>query len=237
MAFLSLPTEAESLACVIHKFQRNTGNKKATRIKSTLQKLINCIATTEPIGLPILDVPKKKKRAAASASSGFYDSSWLTDVDMFPKVVAHFEEVIANSCTMNSSLQQLITSVVTSAITRAVTFIQAKHDNKMLSLWEMIKISLLVRKSPSATPLPNHDATPKAYLGNDSLPKTSTERWNQANLGYFDPHLNRAYGEGEIVLVRKDVYYKNVVLFVQHLQNLVTFRDATLVKANIATSF
>ena len=38
------------------------------------------------------------------------------------------------------------------------------------------------------------------------------------------------------MLVGKDVYYKNVVLFVQRLQNLVTFNGAALVKANIATS-
>ena len=54
---------------------------------------------------------------------------------------------------------------------------------------------------------------------------------------FFDPHLNRAHGEGEIVSVRKDVYYRNVVLFVQRLQSFITFRDAALVKANIATSF
>lgn len=36
--------------------------------------------------------------------------------------------------------------------------------------------------------------------------------------------------------VGKDVYYWNVVLFTQRIQNLVTFKGATLVKANIATS-
>lgn len=34
----------------------------------------------------------------------------------------------------------------------------------------------------------------------------------------------------------KDVYYRNVVLFVQRLQNLITFKEAPLVKANIPTS-
>lgn len=38
------------------------------------------------------------------------------------------------------------------------------------------------------------------------------------------------------MLVGKDVYYSNVVLFVQRLENLVTFKGAALVKANIATS-
>lgn len=64
----------------------------------------------------------------------------------------------------------------------------------------------------------------------------SQERWNQAELGYFNPHLNKAHGEGEVVLVGKDVYYRNVVLFVQRLQSLVTFCSPALVNANIVTS-
>ena len=100
----------------------------------------------------------------------------------------------------------------------------------------MIEESLLLRDFSSATTPPDPDASPKSPPGGDFLPKVSTERWNQADLGYFDPHLDRAYGEGEIVSVGKDVYYRNVVLFVQRLQNLVTFWGATLVKVNIATS-
>lgn len=44
------------------------------------------------------------------------------------------------------------------------------------------------------------------------------------------------HGEGEVVSVGKDVYYRNIVLFVQYLQSLVTFKGTALVKANIATS-
>lgn len=109
------------------------------------------------------------------------------------------------------------------AVAIAVAAIQAKHENKMFSLWEMIKKSLLLRESSSMTPPLDPDVTSKALPGGDSLPKASTERWNQANLGYFDPHLDRAHGEGEIVSIGKDIYYKNVVLFVQRLQSLVTF--------------
>ncbi len=100
----------------------------------------------------------------------------------------------------------------------------------------MIGKSLLLKESPSNTLPPNPDAIPKVLSGGDSLLKASTERWNQADLGYFEPHLNRAHGEGEMVLVGKDVYYRNVVLFVQRLQSLITFRKASIVKANIATS-
>ena len=72
----------------------------------------------------------------------------------------------------------------------------------MFSLQVMIEKSLLLRESPSATLPHNSDATPKALSGGDSLPKPSTERWNQANLGYFDHYLDRVYEEGEIVSVR-----------------------------------
>ena len=100
----------------------------------------------------------------------------------------------------------------------------------------MIEKSLLLRESPSATPPPDPNTAPKTLPGADSLPKPLTERRNQADLGYFDPHLDRAHGEGEVVSVDKDVYYKNVVFFVLRLQSLVTFKGAALVKANVATS-
>lgn len=39
------------------------------------------------------------------------------------------------------------------------------------------------------------------------------------------------------MLIEKDVYYRNMMLFVQCVQSLVIFHGATLVKANIPTSF
>lgn len=66
---------------------------------------------------------------------------------------------------------------------------------------------------------------------------TRVKRWNQADLGYFDPHLNKkAYGPGEIISVGKDIYYRNVILFVQCIQNLVIFKRVALVRSNIPTS-
>ena len=137
---------------------------------------------------------------------------------------------------MDSSFQKSITSAVAYAVVTAVASIQAKHESEMLSLPEIIKKSLLLRDSPSATPPPDPDAAPKSHPDANSIPKARTERLNQADLEYFDPHLDRANGEGEIVSVGKDVYYKNVVLFVQRFQSLVTFQGTALVKANIATS-
>ena len=100
----------------------------------------------------------------------------------------------------------------------------------------MIKKSLFLRMSPSVTPPLDPDATSKALPNGDSLSKALIKRWNQAGLSYFDPHLDKAHGEGEIVSVRKDIYYRSVVLFVQRFQSLVIFWGAALIKANIATS-
>lgn len=66
---------------------------------------------------------------------------------------------------------------------------------------------------------------------------TQVKCWNQANFGYFDPHLNeKTHGPGKVVLVGKDVYYRNVILFVQRIQNLVTLKEAAFVRSNIPIS-
>lgn len=83
----------------------------------------------------------------------------------------------------------------------------------------MIKKSLFLRQFAFATFFSNLDATFKIYLGI----KTMTKRCNQADLDYFDSHFNRAHGKDEIVLIGKYIYYRNIVLFIQHLQGLVTF--------------
>lgn len=136
---------------------------------------------------------------------------------------------------MDSSIQQSLVSAVTSAVTTAVTAIQIKYESEMLSLHELIEKSLLLRDSSLAIPPPDLDASAKLSTPPDDPTKTS-ERWNQADLGYFDPHLDKGHGEGEVVSVRKDLYYRNVVLFVQRLQSLVTFKGAALVKVTVTTS-
>lgn len=81
------------------------------------------MATIEPINPLRLDVPKRKPRAVLSASSCFYDLSWLTNTDKFLETVARFAEMIADSHAMDSSLQQLIANAVISAFVITVAFI------------------------------------------------------------------------------------------------------------------
>ena len=136
---------------------------------------------------------------------------------------------------MDPAIQHSISNAVTFAVVAALASVQIKHKEEMLALREIIEKALLLKESGSSTPLSDPNASSQLSPPAD-LPSKSTESRNQADMGYFDPHLDRVHGEGKIVLVGKDVYYKNVVLFVQHLQSLVMFRGAALVKANIATS-
>lgn len=56
--------------------------------------------------------------------------------------------------------------------------------------------------------------------------KRLDERWNQAKLGYFDSHLDKAiYKKREVIILGKDIYYRIVVLFVLRIQNLATFKE------------
>lgn len=124
-------------------------------------------------------------------------------------------------------------STTTSAVITTIVIIQAKHEGKMLSLQKMIAKFLLLKEFPFITPSPDPEATLKTYPNTNSLLKTTTERWNQIDLGYFDPHFNRIYEKSEIVSVGKDIYYRNVVFFVHGLQSLVTFKKVDLMKTII----
>lgn len=106
----------------------------------------------------------------------------------------------------------------------------------MLALREMIKKFLLFRYFSSSTSSLNPNASSKVLPPTD-LQLKATNRWNQSDLGYFDSHLDtKTHGVSKVVLIGKDIYYRNVVLFVQRIQNLVTFKGAALVKTNIPTS-
>lgn len=137
---------------------------------------------------------------------------------------------------MNSAVEQLIANAVTSVITVTINIIQARHKEKMLALREMIKKSLLLRDFSSFTSLSNPNTSSKA-LPSTNFQSKAINRWNQLDLNNFDPHLNRkVHDESKMVLVGKNIYYRNMLLFMQLIQNLAMFKDIALVKANIPTS-
>lgn len=64
----------------------------------------------------------------------------------------------------------------------------------------------------------------------------SKEQWNASDIGYFNPHLDASYSEGEIVTVGKEIYYRNVYLFVKQVQDLASIKGDMLVKTNLNTA-
>ena len=59
--------------------------------------------------------------------------------------------------------------------------------------------------------------------------------WQLADLGYFNPMLDKSYGKGEVVTVGKDVYYRSVILFIERIKDLASVKGAILVRSNINT--
>ena len=63
-----------------------------------------------------------------------------------------------------------------------------------------------------------------------------SDRWYVSDLGYFDPYLKKSYGEGDIVTLDKDVYYRNVILFVKRVRDLVEVKGPGLIRINLNTA-
>ncbi len=49
----------------------------------------------------------------------------------------------------------------------------------------------------------------------DSSTPGADKKYVQAELRYFDPHLDLSHSERKVVTVGRDVYYQNMILFVQ----------------------
>ena len=47
--------------------------------------------------------------------------------------------------------------------------------------------------------------------------------------------LDKSYGKGKVITVGKDVYYRSVILFIERIKDLVSVKDAILVRSNINT--
>ena len=50
-------------------------------------------------------------------------------------------------------------------------------------------------------------------------------RWNPNKVGYFDPYLPIIYEEDDIVTVGKEIYYRNVFLFVERAKDLSQVKE------------
>lgn len=94
---------------------------------------------------------------------------------------------------------------MTSAITITLTEFQDKYDTDILLL------RLIIRNwSVDEQPTPSAGQQPTLPYHPDTSKKLD-ERWNQADLSYFDPYLNEVvYRKGELIILGKDIYYWNM---------------------------
>ena len=55
------------------------------------------------------------------------------------------------------------------------------------------------------------------------------------DIGFFDPNLPTSYGEGEVVLVGKKLYYRSIILFTKRIEDLAIIKGYELIRANFNT--
>lgn len=60
-------------------------------------------------------------------------------------------------------------------------------------------------------------------------------QWKAEDIGFFDPHLPQSYGSGPVVRDGKDLYYRNVHLFVERVRDLSKTKGDELIKTNLNT--
>lgn len=67
-------------------------------------------------------------------------------------------------------------------------------------------------------------------------PTTANGRWNPADLGYFDPHLDKSYPESDIIAINKETWIRDVHLFVARVKDLVQLKGGQTVQNNLNTA-
>ena len=55
------------------------------------------------------------------------------------------------------------------------------------------------------------------------------------DIGFFDPNLSINYDEGEVVLIGKKLYYRNIILFIKRMEDLAIIKKYELIRANLNT--
>ena len=60
---------------------------------------------------------------------------------------------------------------------------------------------------------------------------------NSFNIGYFNLYLNKLYGNDEIIIIGKNVYYRNVILFIERIRNLLIIKGIIFIRININIIF
>ena len=65
--------------------------------------------------------------------------------------------------------------------------------------------------------------------------QTGEGRFNAREIGFFDPHLDKAYGPGDVVTVGNEIYYRDVTLFIERIRDYAAIKGASVVRTNLST--
>ena len=63
----------------------------------------------------------------------------------------------------------------------------------------------------------------------------SKDYFKATNVGFFDPKLEESYGPGDVVQIDRNVYYRNVFMFVERIKDAMTTYEAETIRTNLST--
>lgn len=89
------------------------------------------------------------------------------------------------------------------------------------------------RQGPPGDKGPPGPSGPSGPAGSSS--SNDPNKWNASEIGFFDPHLDKSYGEGEVVTVGRDLYYRSVILFIERIKDLAQIKDVSMIRTNLNT--
>lgn len=93
-------------------------------------------------------------------------------------------------------------------------------------------------RGASSTPGPIGPRGPQGPQGAQGAAGTGGgggSSWKPEELGFFDPHLASSYGPGPMIRDGKDIWIRNVHLFVERIKDLMATKGAELVRQNLNT--
>ena len=118
------------------------------------------------------------------------------------------------SFTVTIDQQPITQAAMQKALSNKQAAIQKILDNRFEQLMSKIN-TRLARMPRGKTSKPKPPKTP-------SKPSAiASSRWNPANLGYFNLHLDKSYPKGDIIAINKETWIYNVHLFMAWIKDLI----------------
>ena len=203
-----------------------------------------------PIELQYLEEDASRKSRSSTKTTGRtlppYPYHWYSDRKAFERDIEWFHNQTIDVLGQHSSIPSTPldflnsspplrshTSTLTKTMAEPFTDVQERMMDAMVARIT----AALQQNNPPTPPTPPTLAvpTPQEVPTPTNTPVQKDTKWRPEELGFFDPLLDKSYGTGDTAMVGKDLYYRNVFLFIERIEDLARIKGDELIAANINT--